>query len=112
MIGRFGESGCGVRPGWPVSASASGIAAYAPTPAATAPSTDVFTKSRRENVKGSSGLLPACKQNRFHGEGRTVLAGEAGRIARAAMGFTRVSVPAQYFGGRIICRSVPRHAPV
>src|SRR5271167_558968 len=50
MIGRLGESSLEAWPCCPVWASASGIAACAP--AATAPSTDVFTKSRRENVKG------------------------------------------------------------
>jgi hypothetical protein len=51
MMGRFVEPESAL--GDAASASASGMAAWAPTPAATAPSIEVFTKSRREKVTGS-----------------------------------------------------------
>src|ERR1700690_4194073 len=47
MMGRLAEV---VGEAWPSAAWASEIAECVPTPAATAPSTDVLTKSRRENV--------------------------------------------------------------
>src|SRR5260370_35580906 len=52
MIGRFGASLPEAWPCWPLPAL--GASARAPTPAATAPKTDVFTKSRRENVMDPS----------------------------------------------------------
>src|ERR1700733_13608703 len=78
MMGRFGESACDAWPCWPDSASALGIVALVPTPAATAPNTEVFTKSRREKVTtppygdaGLDGQFPvfqiaaACKEIAF-----------------------------------------------
>src|SRR5579884_4225077 len=53
MIGRLAASFCEAWPGCADWASASAPALF-PTLAATAPSTEVFTKSRRETVKGSS----------------------------------------------------------
>src|SRR3984957_11517153 len=54
MIGRLTESDGDTWAGWPLSATASGVAAGTQTPAATAPNTDVFTKSRRGNATDSS----------------------------------------------------------
>jgi hypothetical protein len=49
MMGRFGTS---AGKAWPRSSvTAKAVSAFAPTPAANAPSTEVFTKLRREKVK-------------------------------------------------------------
>src|SRR3954466_1096195 len=50
IMGRFPGSLWEACPCWLESAGASGTAALAATPAATAPSTEVFTKSRREKL--------------------------------------------------------------
>src|ERR1700722_6766222 len=63
MIARLAESDGDRWAGWPLSATASGIAAGTPTPAATAPNTDVFTKSRRENVTDSSQSVSPARLN-------------------------------------------------
>src|ERR1700730_5169465 len=63
MTGRLGDSDGEAWPDWLFSASTSGMAACTPVPAATAPSTDVFTKSRRENVTSPPDRCSACQEN-------------------------------------------------
>src|SRR5690348_14736633 len=60
MTGRLEVSFCEACPWWPDSAEAWGKTEVAPIPAATLPTTEVFTKSRREKVTDppeKSGLI-------------------------------------------------------
>src|SRR5450631_4486974 len=81
MTGRLGESSLDAWPCWLSSASASGKAVCAPTPAATAPSTDDFTKSRRENVTSPpdrcsvATITLQAKREAYHGLVRCSLGG-------------------------------------
>src|ERR1700683_3655238 len=90
MMGRLGESAGGR--GLPFSASTSGIAGCDPTPAATAPSTDDFTKSRRENVNVASRSMPAptislrAKREAYHGAERGFTPEFAARFSSAGWG--------------------------
>src|SRR5450755_3705606 len=92
MIGRLGDSDGEAWPCWPFSASTSGMAACTPVPAATAPSTDVFTKSRRENVTSPPDVRLAKKI--IYKKITSGVAGEPGSISRATNGFTRNAVSA------------------
>jgi hypothetical protein len=65
MMGRFAESEGASRE---CPASAFEISACDPTPAATAPSTDVFTKSRREKVTDTPWIVDLrTKAEGYHG---------------------------------------------
>src|ERR1700692_2941390 len=92
IIGRLEESLCDAWPCWPLSASTSGTAECAPTPAATAPSTDVFTKSRRENVTSPPGFV-RLPPDHFWCERRNLAAGP-GSITRDGEGCEKAVSPA------------------
>src|SRR5579864_4975541 len=110
IIGRLPASFCEACPCWPDSPKAWGRTEVAPTPAATLPSTDVFTKSRREKVTDppeNSGLiytevygcclcisLTKIKTFDHRGDRGTQ---EAGRISRL-VGRVQVGEPCLTFG--------------
>src|SRR5438477_7833047 len=96
MTGRLEVSFCEACPCWPDSAEAWGKTEVAPIPAATLPTTEVFTKSRREKVTDppeKSGLIYTevtrvasvsrlrTSKNLHHGGHRGTQ--ECGRISRA-----------------------------